>query len=124
MNTAVRDAAQQLEAALKLVPGHDRKPVEVVRDPGATLHPPTLVLGPPSLIWETGCAEPTSARFIVFAVVDSNEYAVERLWVFVAETAGAIDTHTDAVVVRADPSAYPNGGVELPAYELQVEVAL
>lgn len=115
MNTAVKDAALQLEQALRTVPGN------YYRDPGATVDPPGMVQLPPALLWETGCPGPTSARFVVFAVVPADEFAVDRLWTFVTAVGDAVDEHTDGVVVRADPSVFPP---DLPAYEIQVEFPL
>lgn len=118
MNTAIKDAALELEQALKTVPGNYN------RDPGAEVDPPGFVLGPPALTWETGCSSPTSARFIVFVVVPADDYAVDRLWTLVTAVGEAIDEHTRGVVVRADPSAFPAGTTDLPAYEIQVEFPL
>ena len=94
-------------------------------DPGATLaNLPALVLGPPRLTWETGLRAPTSALFIVYVIVQADERAIERLWDLVVDVGEAIDARTDGVVIQADPSVFPSGTAQLPAYEIQVEVGL
>lgn len=118
--STVRDAAVQLEAALKLVPNAGKS---VSRDP-ASFNPPALVMGAPSLMYEAFCRTPTAARWIVFVVVEADGYAIEKLWDLVVAVGEAIDEHTDATVVRADPSAFPAGTTELPAYEVIVEFPL
>jgi hypothetical protein len=115
--SVVSDIAEELETALNTVPG-----VAVYRDPGATLATPALVLGPPALIWESGCLGPTEARFLVYVIVDANERAVEALWDLLVLVGDAIDS-TDAVVLRADPATYVSG-TEFPAYECLLEVRL
>lgn len=116
--SAVKAAAEALEAALKNVEG-----VAVSRDLSATLATPALVLGPPQLDWEAGFVGPTSARFIVFVVVDPDERAIERLWLLVEAVAEAIDA-TPAVVVSAAPAVYVSTTGDLPAYEIIVEMTL
>ena len=116
--SAIADAAVMLETALKGMDG-----VRAYRDPGANLQCPAAVLGPPALTWETGCVGPTSARFLVYAVVDADERAVEKLWDLVDQVANAIDA-TDAVVVHADPAVYTSGTRQLPCYEITTEVGL
>ena len=113
--SAVAEAAGALLEALQGVAG-----ARVYSDPGATLDPPALLLGPPSLTWETVCSDPTSARFIVYVVVKVSERAMEQLWELVPEVAQAIDATTDATVRQADPGTWK----DLPAYEIQVEVSL
>jgi len=117
--SVIADAATELEQALQTLDGFG-----VYRDPGATLSLPALVIGPPSLLWETGCLGPTSARFLVYVVVDADERAIERLWAYVPAVAETIDDLTRAAVVRADPAVYVSGGVSLPCYELQTEATL
>ena len=115
--STVSVVAEQLEAALRTVPG-----VEVHVDPGANLSPPSLVLGLPSLIWESGCVGPTDARFIIYVIVDANERATEALWDLVTLVGDAIDS-TSAVILRADPGAF-RAQPQFPCYECLTEVGL
>lgn len=126
--SAVAAAAGVVLAALEGLDG-----VRVEQDPGAAITPPstadgaggaTAVLGPPSLLWESGAPEPTTARFLVYVVVDATDRAIERLWELVPVVAAALDTEPDVVVIQADPGTYPAGGVELPCYQIQIEVSL
>lgn len=117
--SAIVDAAATLTAALATVPG-----LRVARDPSVVMDPPAAVLGPPSLEWGGMCSDPTSATWHVFVVVQLDERAVERLMAFVPLVAAAIDELPDAAVSRADPVVYPSAGTELPAYDIQVDVAL
>lgn len=94
-------------------------------DPGATLaNLPAFVLGPPRLEFETGCPGPTSATFLVYAVVAADEYAMEKLWSLVVEVEERVMSMTNGVVTQADPGAYPSGTALLPCYEIQVEIGL
>lgn len=121
MTSPVTVATGELLAALKTVPG-----ATATADPGATLaNLPALVIGPPRLTWESdGRFGPTAARYLVWAVVDADERAIERLWSLVVDTAEAIDSRSDGVVVQADPAVFPSGTAQLPAYEIQIEVPL
>lgn len=117
--TAVLEAAEQLEAALKTVPG-----LRPYRDLGAPIDPPAAVVGVPRLTWGTYCDGPSSARFLIYVFVPFDDRAVERLWELAIDAANAIDTIRDAVVVEATPGVFKSGGVDLPVYELTTDYAL
>lgn len=123
MSTPVKDAAEQLAAALKLVPGIG---TFVYTDPGAEVQRPGLVIGPPSLRFENQDGPvPTNARFTVFAVVDADEYAVEKLWLLVPQVVAAIEEHTAGCLAgEATPSSYPVGSSDMPAYAIPVDFPL
>jgi hypothetical protein len=118
--SAVADAAVMLETALKAPTPNT---FATYRDMGAPLQPPAVILGPPSLLWEAGCNGPTSARFLLYVVVDASERAAEILWDLVVEVADIIDG-TEAVVVQANPASYVTANGDLPCYEMTVECAL
>lgn len=115
----VADAAAELAGALAGVAG-----VRLYTDLGASIDPPGVVLGPPALTWGGPCVEPVSARFLVAVVVAADERALPRLWDLAPLVAAAVDTVPDAVVVRADPGVWSTGTIELPCYELQIEMSL
>lgn len=125
MSTPVKDAAQQLAAALMTVPGIGSF---VYTDPGAEIQRPGLVIGPPSLRFETFAgAKPTRAIFTVFAVIDADQYAVEKLWLLVPDVVAAVEEHTDGCLLEgaeATPTTYPVGGTDLPAYAIPVDMPL
>jgi len=117
--SAVADAAKALTAALDAVTG-----LRVYADPGADVRPPAAVLGPPSLVWESVCTDPSGARFLIYVIQQVDERALERLWDLVPLVAEALDAVPDMAVTRADPGSYSSGGTDLPAYLIQVEVSL
>lgn len=116
----VEAAAGALIVALRTVEG-----LRVYDDPGAVIDPPGAIVGPPSLAWEGYCAGPSAARFLVVVAVALDERALPQLWELAPRVALAIETDVpDAVVRRADPGVWAGGGVDLPSYELQIEVSL
>lgn len=118
---SVRESAEELAAALA---GGLVDVAEVTTRLGTNVNPPTVVVGPPSVEWETGCADPTSARFLLYVVVKDDDTAMEKLWDLVPQVAAVVDEATPGVVIRADPGVYPAGATELPAYVIQVQVPL
>lgn len=117
--STVKEAARDLLAALGAVDD-----LRVYADPGASVAPPGVVLGPPTLTWEGMCAEPTSATFLVYLVTQLDDRSLERLWDLVPLVAAAVDAMPDAVVRTASPGSFLSGGTELPAYLIETEVAL
>lgn len=117
----VKDAAEQLVRALRTVPGVGGS---VYTDPAApNIQCPALVIGPPTLIWDTGSTDVTEAHFPVWAVVDPDEFAAEKLWDLAPAVSAAIDAHTEGVVSQpATPFAFPHGTTVLPSYQLIAEV--
>jgi hypothetical protein len=118
-------------AALEAFPGEFldlMKSVEGLRAyPGPTggdVDPPCVVLAPPSLRWELMESEPSSARFLVHLVAAFDDRALPRLLELLPSVTAQVDAHPIAVVLRADPGTYPAGRTELPAYEIEIEVAL
>lgn len=122
--SAVKDAAEELLAALRTVPD-----LRVHSDLGANLEPPAVILGAPALGWRSFCRQPTSARFVVFIVVAADDRALESLWDLVPQVATAVEDNMQAAAVQDGPSAalpttFYTAGVELPCYELTIEVDL
>lgn len=123
MSTPVKDAALELKAALKLVPGIGSF---VYTDLGADIQRPALVIGPPTIRFEAAApGVPTGAGFTVFAVVDSDQYAAEKLWELVPQVVSAVEEHTSGCLAgEATPTAYPVGTSELPAYAIPIDMPL
>lgn len=123
--STVKEAAEELLAVLGTVEG-----VRVYGDLGANLSPPALLLGPPALGWRSFCGPaPTSARFVVFVVVDASARALEELWELVPAVATAVEQGMPSAAVQdgsaaAMPTTWNIAGVELPAYQLTIEVDL
>ena len=119
--SAVADQIAELEAQLKTVSAIGSA---VHRNPGASLALlPAVVIGPPILLWETGCPGPTEMRLILYVVIDATDRALERLWDLVPAVADAAD-QTDAAVISASPGSFLSGATPLPAYEITIEVPL
>ncbi|MCW6008501.1 hypothetical protein K1W54_28750 [Micromonospora sp. CPCC 205371] len=120
--STVAEADAALTAAIQALPKDE---IRLHPDVGAAVDPPAAVVGPPALLWEGACLEPTTARFLVYVIVSPDaERAKERLYALVPMVANALDQVTDASVIRADPGRYPTSDGDLPAYEIQVDVAL
>lgn len=121
----VRDAADALVDALATIDG-----LRVYRDLGATVEPPAVLIGAPALGWRSfGGPAPTSARFPLFVVCAADEWALSTLWELVPRVAAAVESHVQAAAVQdgpaaAQPTTVHTSGVELPAYELTIEVDL
>jgi hypothetical protein len=115
----VNDVRAALNESLRGVQG-----VRVYDDPGASIDPPGLLVGPPTLTWEGYGANPSSARIIVYLIVPADDRVLDRLGELITSVAAVIDETEDAVVLRADPGTFTVGGQELPSYEVLVEVAL
>lgn len=115
----VGDAMDGLVAACETIPDLQACRVEN----SASVRPPAVVVGPPTLRWEGGqCpgSAPTEAEFVVYIVVGATDRALEKLLDLVPLVAQAIEDDTAAVVTQAIPSGGTFGTVELPAYELTV----
>ena len=98
--------------------------VSVQPDRGPNVDPPALVLGPPEIEWDTGCLEPTSARFSVLVIVTDDDRSLDRLLPLVRSVADVINEVDNVVVLRARPGRYTAHDGEAPAYEIVCEAAL
>jgi hypothetical protein len=92
----------------------------------ATVSPPAVVVGPPTLSWDgvgsivTG--QPTTAQWSVYLVVAQNQYAIDVLLSLVTQITAAIEQFTSAVVLGARPGIYPSPQGNLPAYVITVQM--
>jgi hypothetical protein len=85
--------------------------------------PPAVIVGAPTLAFEAYNPAPTSATFPVFALVQRDEFAMDRLLdLGPAVVAAIVDNLPDAVVPRAQPAEFGERGQ--PCYEITVEVSL
>lgn len=116
---AVADVANALRDALAGVPG-----VRAYTDVGAMVDPPAAVLGPPRLTWQGPCSDPIDAMFLVYVVVSADARSLERLWDLTLLVAEAIESVSDAVVRSANPGVFNTAGVDLPCYEISIEVGI
>lgn len=123
--SAIDDAATALRTAAGTVAPTTVDTLRVHPDVGPGVEAPAVVVGVPALTWEGVCDGPTSAQFPVWVVVPNDlERAESRLYELVPLVAAALDGVRDATVIRADPGTYPSSSGDLPAYQIQVDVAL
>lgn len=117
---AIQEAVAALKAAIETVPG-----IRVYVDPGATVDPPGVVIGPPTLTAPTYGVGFSDAAFRVVVIAGMDDRALERLWALVPQVSEAIERNTDAVVTRATPGQWGEQSTNtLPSYELLVEMGL
>jgi len=110
------DAVDQLYAALSTVDG-----VRAVRGTGMRLAPPATVVGPPRLTrGRYNTVDPTEATFQVAVVVAWSEYTLDELLRLEPLVSAAIYEHTGAAVGDSSPGSWNAGGVDLPAYLIDV----
>lgn len=118
--SAVKAAAERIEAALKTIEG-----LAVYRSPYDIVDPPGAMIGGPSLAWEGYCVgPPTSATFPVFVMTGPDDRFMEQLWELVPQVAEVLDGVANTSMDQANPTPFPNGDNQLPAYELTCEVSL
>lgn len=104
--------------------------VRTMDDLGGLVSPPVVLIGPPTLLRTTPGIEPNEATFSIFAVVDADERALDRLdelepqVVEVIETATFAGAPMGAVVRSSTPQFYVSGNANLPCYRMQTEVPL
>ena len=97
----------------------------VTRSVGAVLDPPCVVVGAMRLEWKVSGYEPTEGVIVVGLAVAHRDDAQEELDEWLIKVVTAIEDHTsNATVKSATENTVPAGGVDLPAYLIEVEVAL
>jgi hypothetical protein len=117
---SVESAVNALSAALA-----DVEDLRVYTDPGAALDPPAAFVGPPVLSW-TGApgGEPNLGQFLVILTVAQDDRSLPRLWSLLPSVVDALESVTDAVVISAAPGTWRTGAVDLPCYEIKLEMSL
>ena len=119
--SVVQQAIDRLYDALATVDG-----LRIARGVGVRLDPPAVLVAPPRLRWGGFGPEPTEATFTVPVCVRADERAMVELMRWTPLVVEAIDGIEGRVAVQsADPGLWTSGGgVDLPAYLIQVEVGL
>lgn len=108
-------AVESLYGALATVDG-----VRPYRGTGVRLDPPASVVGPPRLTRNTMSVDPTEAVFQVAVVVAWSEYTLAELLRLEPLVSAAVHEHTQASVGDSTPGTWNAGGVDLPAYLIEV----
>lgn len=127
--TLVSDAAIALKAAIATAVPDDQNAEALgasrVLDFGAEVTTgPVVVVGNPTLTWDSFGNGPDSASFPVFVVLDASDRATERLWSLVPIVATTIGEASNGVVTRAEPGVFNAGTSQLPCYQLSVDYPL
>lgn len=120
MNT-IQQARAGLAKALREVPG-----LRVYTQLGEDVDPPAVMVSLPRVTFEGRYAgEPTGATFTIPVFARMEEDTSNNLARWLTVVAEVLDGLNDQVSLGpAEPGTWPAGGIELPAYLLQVEVAL
>ena len=114
------EALNALYAALETV-----GEVLVVRGVGVLLDPPAVAVGPPRIFRGAYDTEPTEAGFQVGVVVKKDEHAMDELLRLEQPVVDAINALPGvAVQSPTAPGTWPSGGVDLPAYLIDVAFPL
>jgi len=118
--SALTDAAEALYAALATVDG-----VRFHRGIGVTIDPPATAVGPPEIERDVYGPDPTGALFQVAVIVAKTEYALDELVALEQPVVEALQAIPDAAVQSpSKPGVWPSGGVDLPAYLIDIAFAL
>jgi hypothetical protein len=122
--SVVTEAVTAIAEALATVDG-----LQVYTDPGATVHTPGAVIGPPALTWSTygntgGPVPPASATFLIYVCTTENDQALVDLLDLMPFVAAALDTYQQAASMSAQPGQFVSGGTPLPCYTITLEVGL
>jgi len=93
-------------------------------DLAPNLHPPSVVVGPPTMTPQTTAADagPMRHRLTVYVVVAEDEGAYRALLELAQLVVRALDEPTGIRITEWRPTTFPAGGVELPAYAIDIEV--
>lgn len=93
-------------------------------DLAPNLKPPSIVIGPPSWTLLTVASDEAVSRFrlTVYVVVSQTDEAFTQMLEHVQRVARALDEPAGTQLVEIRPTTFPAGGVELPAYAIDIEV--
>ncbi len=121
LRNSIQLARDDLAEALRTVEG-----LRVYDQLGEQVDPPAALVSLPRLTFdgpEPGV--PMRATFIVPVFAAHEGDVSDSLAEWVLKVAPVIDETDNAVIVNAEPGTWPAGGkIELPAYLIEVEVAL
>jgi hypothetical protein len=63
-------------------------------------------------------------QFLVILTVAQDDRSLPRLWSLLPSVVDALESVTDAVVISAAPGTWRTGAVDLPCYEIKLEMSL
>lgn len=117
--SAIATVAAAISEALRGVEGVRHYP-----EPLGSVEPMATVLGAPELTWTTGDVEPDEALWPIALVGQVDDRTAGRLWAALPKVVEALDGIPNVVTRRARPDTFSAGGSSLPAYLIEIEVAL
>lgn len=93
-------------------------------DLAPNLHPPSVVVGPPTMRASTpaGTDGPVLHRLTVYVVVQEDEGAYRSLLDLTQLVVRVLDEPAGITIPEWRPTTFPSGAVELPAYAIDIEV--
>lgn len=92
---------------------------------GESVEGPCVVLTPPALKFNGPNPWPTDATFGIALVVPRDDRTVVNLLRMVGTVCRALDeSNEEFALTGVEPGTFPNGGNSLPAYLIEIEVAL
>jgi hypothetical protein len=113
------DIVNSIQDAIETVPG-----VRAYTDPGADIDPPGVVIGLPTIEFETyggiKSPGPTEATLTLYLVVRADDRATSNLSGLIDQVANAIWSVADYSVMRSQPGIWVTSNNQLPCYVLDV----
>lgn len=112
-------ACHEIADAIQTVPG-----LRVEIGVGRNISPPAVIVSPPRLTWG-GYGQhglPQTAQWVVYFIVNFNEFAIDVILDQIAAITAAVELHTRGVVLSAGPTSYPSTQGPLPAYGVTVQM--
>lgn len=92
---------------------------------GQSVDPPAVVIVPPLLTWDMPSSDPSEAQFGLALVVPEDDHMVLTLINYIERVGRALDeSEHEFAMKQAAPGVFPGNPGELPAYRIQIEVAL
>lgn len=92
---------------------------------GQSVDPPAVVIVPPLVTWNLPMSDPSEAQFGLALVVPDDEQMVLTLIDYIQRVGEALDaSEHEFSMKQAAPGVFPGNPGELPAYRIQIEVAL
>jgi len=93
-------------------------------DLAPNLNPPSVVVGPPTMLPKTTAADsgPMLCQLTVYVVVNESERAFREVLDVAQLVVRVLDEPAGIVVTQWRPLTFPSGSAELPAYAIDIEV--
>lgn len=115
-------AREELAAALRSLD----LPVSwrVYTDMTASIDPPALMVGAPTLFWRGLDRGPAEMSVPLYVIGELDVRGLDLVWDVLPPLVAGIESAGWATTGEAAPTAWTGGGRELPAYEISVRMDL